>query len=93
MNGQQTQQDCCVRQNCLLVLTHLILNDMIKVKAPVADIALVTLELHDTQMSALAKWFFTELAAKVRCVCVCVCVCVCNIFYFNVVIIAGQQFV
>lgn len=53
-----------VKQNCLLVLTHLILNDMIKVKGHVADVALCTMDDNE-QISGLAKTFFTELSQKV----------------------------
>lgn len=56
--------DQSVRQTCLLVLTHLILNDMIKVKGCVADIARCTLD-DRPEMAGLAKLFFSEMAAKV----------------------------
>lgn len=53
-----------MRQTCLLVLTHLILNDMIKVKGCVADVAQCTLDARP-EMAGLAKLFFTEMAQKV----------------------------
>uniref|UniRef100_A0A914UTH6 Condensin complex subunit 1 C-terminal domain-containing protein n=1 Tax=Plectus sambesii TaxID=2011161 RepID=A0A914UTH6_9BILA len=56
-------QDQAVRQTCLLVLTHLILNDMIKVKGCVADVAQCTLDSRP-QMAGLAKLFFQEMAQK-----------------------------
>ncbi|KAF2368286.1 Condensin complex subunit 1 C-terminal [Trinorchestia longiramus] len=56
--------DCCsVRHNALTVLTHLILNDMVKVKGQIADIALCITD-NEPRISGLAKLFFTELARK-----------------------------
>ncbi|KCV72877.1 hypothetical protein H696_00448 [Fonticula alba] len=52
-----------VRKNTLMVLSHLILNGMIKVKGHIADIALLTLDPHGG-ISSLAKLFFSELATK-----------------------------
>lgn len=58
-------RDLNVRLNCLLVLNHLILNDMIKPKGHVADIALCTLD-GSNQVASLAKKFFVEYAEKVQ---------------------------
>jgi len=55
--------DSSVRKNALMVLTHLILNDMMKVKGHIAKVA-VCLEDEDPRVSALARLFFHELAKK-----------------------------
>ena len=52
-----------VRSNTLTVLTHLILNDMIKVKGQISDMALLIVD-GVTKISNMAKLFFTELARK-----------------------------
>jgi len=52
-----------VKKNTLMVLTHLILNDMIKVKDSIADIALLT-EDPSAEISDLARLFFRELGKK-----------------------------
>ena len=52
-----------VRSNTLTVLTHLILNDMIKVKGQISDMALLIVD-DVTKISNMAKLFFTELARK-----------------------------
>jgi condensin complex subunit 1 len=52
-----------VRKNTLMVLTHLILNDMIKVKGEISEMA-VCIEDEDTRIADLAKLFFHELAKK-----------------------------
>ena len=52
-----------VRSNTLTVLTHLILNDMIKVKGQISDMALCIAD-DNTKISSLAKHFFSELAQK-----------------------------
>ena len=52
-----------VRSNTLTVLTHLILNDMIKVKGQISDIALCIADVSD-KISGLAKHFFSELSRK-----------------------------
>ena len=55
-----TDSSCSVRLNAMTVLTHLILNDMVKVKGQISDIALcITDEEH--RISGMAKLFFTEL--------------------------------
>ncbi|XP_018015695.1 condensin complex subunit 1 isoform X2 [Hyalella azteca] len=58
------RDDCCsVRHNTITVLTHLILNDMVKVKGQIADIALCITD-KEPRINGLAKLFFTELARK-----------------------------
>ena len=47
--------DLRVRKNTLMVLTHLILNDMIKVKGQIAEMA-ICLEDADMRISDLAKY-------------------------------------
>ena len=52
-----------VRKNTLMVLTHLVLNDMIKIRGEVSEIAL-RLEDEDSRVQDLARLFFTELAKR-----------------------------
>ncbi|OVA04093.1 Condensin complex [Macleaya cordata] len=52
-----------VRKNAVLVLSHLILNDMMKVKGYINEMA-VRLEDEDERISSLAKLFFHELSKK-----------------------------
>ncbi|KAJ1969791.1 condensin complex non-SMC subunit Cnd1 [Dispira parvispora] len=52
-----------VKKNALMVLTHLVLNGMIKVKGQLGEMA-KCLEDPDRRISDLAKLFFTELASK-----------------------------
>ncbi|KAF5191977.1 Condensin complex subunit [Thalictrum thalictroides] len=52
-----------VRRNAVLVLSHLILNDMMKVKGYINEMA-VCLEDEDERISSLAKLFFHELSKK-----------------------------
>ena len=54
-----------VRKNTLMVLTHLILNDMVKVKGQISEMA-TCLEDKEYRISDLAKLFFLELSKKVR---------------------------
>ena len=54
-----------MRKNTLMVLTHLILNDMVKVKGQISEMA-TCLEDKDSRISDLAKLFFLELSKKVR---------------------------
>ncbi|KAI9082072.1 hypothetical protein K1719_035997 [Acacia pycnantha] len=58
-------RDPCVsvRKNAVLVLSHLILNDMMKVKGYINEMA-VRLEDDDKRISSLAKLFFHELSKK-----------------------------
>ncbi|WVQ81007.1 hypothetical protein IAT38_003114 [Cryptococcus sp. DSM 104549] len=55
--------DLIVKKNTLMVLTHLILNGMIKVKGQLGEMA-KCLEDPDQRISDLAKLFFTELSTK-----------------------------
>ena len=48
----------------MTVLTHLILNDMVKVRGQISAIALA-IEDSDPKIADLAKHFFHELASKV----------------------------
>ena len=52
-----------VRKNCLMVLSHLILNDMMKVKGHIARLALC-LQDDEPRVAGLAQVFFHELSAK-----------------------------
>jgi len=52
-----------VRSNTLMVLSHLILNGMIKVKGQISEMA-KCLNEPDAKISELAKLFFAEMAAK-----------------------------
>ena len=53
-----------VRKNTLQVLTHLILNDMIKVKGQISEMAMCIVD-HNDRISSLTKLFFNELSKKV----------------------------
>lgn len=55
--------DLGVKKNTLMVLTHLILNGMIKVKGQLGELA-KCLEDEEPRVSDLAKLFFSELATK-----------------------------
>lgn len=50
-----------VRKNVLMVLTHLILNGMVKVKGQVSELALCLLDT-DERISSLSHFFFSEFA-------------------------------
>ncbi|XP_035829509.1 condensin complex subunit 1, partial [Aplysia californica] len=52
-----------VRKTTLQVLTHLILNDMVKVKGQISELATCIVD-PDDRISGLAKLFFHELAKK-----------------------------
>lgn len=52
-----------VRYNALMVLTHLILNDMIKVKGQVCHVVLCLID-SNTIVSDLARVFFNELSKR-----------------------------
>eukprot|EP00484_Ammonia_sp_Unknown_P005006 CAMPEP_0197073468 /NCGR_PEP_ID=MMETSP1384-20130603/210621_1 /TAXON_ID=29189 /ORGANISM="Ammonia sp." /LENGTH=1672 /DNA_ID=CAMNT_0042512305 /DNA_START=42 /DNA_END=5060 /DNA_ORIENTATION=- len=56
-------ENVIVRKNTLMVLTHLILNDMIKVRDSISEIALL-LEDPVASISDLARLFFQELSKK-----------------------------
>ncbi|XP_071805504.1 condensin complex subunit 1-like [Asterias amurensis] len=52
-----------VRKNTLMVLTHLILNDMVKVKGQISEMASCIVDPEE-RIAALAKLFFFELSKK-----------------------------
>ncbi|XP_022111340.1 condensin complex subunit 1-like isoform X2 [Acanthaster planci] len=52
-----------VRKNTLMVLTHLILNDMVKVKGQISEMATCIVD-SDERIASLAKLFFFELSKK-----------------------------
>lgn len=56
-------RDASVKKNALMVLTHLVLNGMIKVKGQLGEMAKCLVDA-DSRISDLAKLFFTELASK-----------------------------
>ncbi|KAF8556860.1 hypothetical protein OG21DRAFT_1506074 [Imleria badia] len=58
-----SDHDLVVKKNTLMVLTHLILNGMIKVKGQLGEMA-KCLEDEEPRLSDLAKLFFTELSTK-----------------------------
>jgi condensin complex subunit 1 len=58
-----SDQDLGVKKNTLMVLTHLILNGMIKVKGQLGEMA-KCLDDEEERVSDLAKLFFSELATK-----------------------------
>jgi len=54
-----------VRKTTLLMLTHLILNDMVKAKAPLAEIAKCTQDFtHNPRLAELSRRFFEDLNSK-----------------------------
>lgn len=58
--------DAGVRKNTLMVLSHLILNEMVRVKGQISEIALC-IEDNNNQIADLAKLFFNELNNKGNC--------------------------
>lgn len=54
-----------VRQTAALVMTHLILKDMVKVKGQVSEMAALLIDPEE-DIVGLARNFFTELSGKVR---------------------------
>ncbi|XP_022935076.1 condensin complex subunit 1 [Cucurbita moschata] len=63
MYGRLKDPSNSVRKNAVLVLSHLILNDMMKVKGYINEMTL-RLEDDDERISNLAKLFFHELSKK-----------------------------
>ena len=53
-----------MRKNTLVVLTHLILDDMIKVKGQISELATCIVDA-DESIAGHSKLFFFELARKV----------------------------
>lgn len=58
-----SDKDLVVKKNTLMVLTHLILNGMIKVKGQLGEMA-KCVEDPETRITDLAKLFFKELSGK-----------------------------
>ncbi|KAI0298641.1 non-SMC mitotic condensation complex subunit 1-domain-containing protein [Multifurca ochricompacta] len=58
-----SDSDLVVKKNTLMVLTHLILNGMIKVKGQLGEMA-KCLEDDESRIADLAKLFFTDLSTK-----------------------------
>ena len=58
-----SDRDLVVKKNTLMVLTHLILNGMIKVKGQLGEMA-KCLEDVEPRVADLAKLFFTDLSTK-----------------------------
>ena len=77
-----SDSDMVVKKNTLMVLTHLILNGMVKVKGQMGEMA-KCLEDPDERISDLAKLFFQELSTKDNAIynnlpdskCICCCQC------------------
>jgi len=65
MYNRLRDKDTKVRKNALMVLTHLILNDMVKVKETISEIAML-LEDKVATIADLARLFFSELSKKGR---------------------------
>ncbi|KAL8147344.1 condensin-1 complex subunit CAP-D2 [Apium graveolens] len=63
MYSRLRDASAAVRKNAVLVLSHLILNDMMKVKGHINEMA-IRLEDEDERISNLAKLFFHELSKK-----------------------------
>ncbi|KAL7097778.1 hypothetical protein ACP275_10G163900 [Erythranthe tilingii] len=63
MYARLRDQSVSVRKNAVLVLSHLILNDMMKVKGYINEMCM-RLEDADERISNLAKLFFHELSKK-----------------------------
>lgn len=61
--GALQDKDEQVRKNTLMALTHLILNDMVKVKGQIVNLAICILDPH-VRIADLARLFFHELARK-----------------------------
>jgi condensin complex subunit 1 len=62
--GRLRDADARVRKTALMVMTHLILNDMVKVKGQISEMA-VCLGDKDPRIADLAHVFFSELSHKV----------------------------
>lgn len=58
-----SDENVIVRYNTLMVLTHLILNDMIKVKGQVSSIVMCLVDSCD-KIQSLTQLFFTELSKR-----------------------------
>ncbi|KAF9345500.1 Condensin complex subunit [Mortierella sp. AD094] len=58
-----SDSDTAVKKNTLMVLTHLVLNGMVKVKGQLGEMAICLVD-EDARISDLARLFFTELTSK-----------------------------
>ncbi|KHN76132.1 Condensin complex subunit 1 [Toxocara canis] len=56
-------KDAYVRETCVIVLAHLILNDMVRIRGTVGDIARCIVDAN-VNIANLAKFFFAELSKK-----------------------------
>jgi condensin complex subunit 1 len=56
-------KECLVRQQALMVITHLILNDMLKIRGEIVDICML-LEDPDERIRDQVKLFLHELHSK-----------------------------
>lgn len=56
-------EDVRVKKTCLLVVTHLVLNDMLRIKSDIARIAILV-EDNDPKIQSQVKLFFHELNKK-----------------------------
>lgn len=66
MTVLRLKDDCGqVRKNAIMILTHLILNDMIKIRGQISAMAL-SLEDDDSSIKELSQVFFYELSLKVH---------------------------
>jgi condensin complex subunit 1 len=63
MFGCLKDEDFSVRKSSLMVLSHLVLNDMLKVKNDITEIALCITD-DQQNISDAAKHFFVELSKK-----------------------------
>ena len=63
MYNRLGDENSLVKKNAVMVLTHLILNGMVKVKGQISEMA-KCLEDPDQRIADLAKLFFTELSSK-----------------------------
>ncbi|KAJ3394219.1 Condensin complex subunit [Lobulomyces angularis] len=61
--GRLSDSDLEVQKNTLMVLTHLILNGMVKVKGQISEIAKL-IESKEVKLRDLSRLFFTELSTK-----------------------------
>jgi len=61
--GRLRDDSPIVKRTTLNVLTHLILNDMVKVKGQISDIALCIID-PDQRISSMSRMFFTEFSRK-----------------------------
>ena len=61
--GRLRDDSVIVKKTTLNVLGHLILNDMVKVKGQISDIALCIIDT-DTRISGMSRMFFSEFARK-----------------------------